>query len=129
MAAGAAMLFGVATLGSAFAADDTMAPAAAPADNAAAPAAAPAAAAPAAAAPAPAHHMHMHKHMMGSTHVKAIQEALNHEGAKLAVDGRMGKNTRDALKSFQTAHGLKATGHADAKTLEALGLKGAKKAS
>jgi len=58
-----------------------------------------------------------------STEVKVIQEALNKEGAKLTVDGHMGKKTRDALMAFQSAHNLKATGHADKKTREALGLK------
>lgn len=55
--------------------------------------------------------------------VKSIQEALNKNGAKLKVDGYIGKKTRAAIKAFQTTHKLKATGHADKKTREALGLK------
>jgi len=48
-----------------------------------------------------------------SAQVKAAQTALNKQGANLTVDGHMGPKTRDALKSFQTAHGLKATGKLD----------------
>ncbi|HKI81225.1 MAG TPA: peptidoglycan-binding domain-containing protein [Pseudodesulfovibrio sp.] len=68
-------------------------------------------------------HSAMHKHGP-SMLVKSIQEALNKSGAKLAADGYMGKKTRAAIKTFQSAHGLKATGHADTKTRKALGLKG-----
>lgn len=68
-------------------------------------------------------HTSMHKHHP-STLVKTIQEALNKQGAKLSVDGYMGKKTRAAIRTFQTAHKLKATGHADSHTRKALGLKG-----
>lgn len=71
---------------------------------------------------APAHGA-MHKHGP-SMLIKSIQEALNKNGAKLATDGYMGKKTREAIKTFQSAHGLKATGHADSPTRKALGLKG-----
>ncbi len=106
IAAGAAMVFGVVVMNSVMAEDTP----------AAAPQSAPAA--------APMKPMHDMKHKSaGSAEVKAIQEALNKEGAKLTVDGHLGKLTREALKSYQKAHNLKATGHADKKTREALGLK------
>lgn len=106
VAAGAAMVFGVVIMNSVMADD--------------APAAAPQAAAPA----APTQQAHAMKHKRtGSAEVKAIQEALNKGGAKLSVDGHLGKKTREALKAYQSAHGLKATGHPDKKTREALGLK------
>lgn len=72
--------------------------------------------------PAMTHHKVMHKRAP-SPLVKSIQEALNKEGAKLKVDGYLGKQTREAIKSFQSSHSLKPTGHADKKTREALGLK------
>ena len=107
IAAGAAMVFGVVVMNSVMA-EDT-------------PAAAPQTSAPAA---APMKPMHAMKHKSaGSAEVKAIQEALNKDGAKLSVDGHLGKQTRAALKAYQSAHGLKTTGHADKKTREALGLK------
>jgi len=105
VAAGAAMVFGVVVMNSVMAEDK--APAAAPAATTAAPM-----------------KMHAMKHKSeGSAKVKAIQEALNKAGATLTVDGHLGKMTREALKSFQSSHGLKPTGHADKKTREALGLK------
>jgi len=64
--------------------------------------------------------LHHKKATSASAHVKAAQTALNKQGANLAVDGRMGPKTRDALKSFQTAHGLKATGKLDHPTQAAL---------
>jgi lysozyme family protein len=55
--------------------------------------------------------------------VKAIQSALNKEGYKIAVDGKMGKQTHDALKKYQKANGLAVTGKADAPTTKKLGVK------
>lgn len=55
--------------------------------------------------------------------VKAVQTALNKEGYKLEVDGKMGKQTRAALVKFQKAHGLPATGQVDSATLKKLGVK------
>lgn len=81
---------------------------------------------------APAHKAMTHKTMshktmshkaVGNAHVKAIQKALDKSGAKLKVDGMMGKMTEAALKKFQAKHGLKATGTANKATLKALGVK------
>jgi peptidoglycan hydrolase-like protein with peptidoglycan-binding domain len=55
--------------------------------------------------------------------VKAVQTALNKEGYKLEVDGKMGKNARAALIKFQKTHKLPATGKADEATLKKLGIK------
>ena len=54
--------------------------------------------------------------------VMALQEALNKSGATLQVDGRMGKNTRAALKDFQSKNGLKATGKLDKASRAKLGM-------
>jgi peptidoglycan hydrolase-like protein with peptidoglycan-binding domain len=61
-------------------------------------------------------------HKVGSPAVKNAQEALNRNGANLTVDGKMGKKTVAAIKSFQKKNGLKATGKLDAKTKSALGV-------
>jgi peptidoglycan hydrolase-like protein with peptidoglycan-binding domain len=58
-----------------------------------------------------------------SHRIKEIQTALNHHGIKVAVDGRMGKETHDALARYQKANGLAVTGRADAPTLTKLGVK------
>jgi hypothetical protein len=58
-----------------------------------------------------------------SSQVKAVQTALNKDGYKVAVDGKMGKQTHDALMKFQKANGLPATGKADAATVKKLGVK------
>lgn len=64
-----------------------------------------------------------HKVAAGSAHVKAIQKALDKSGAKLKVDGLMGKQTEAALRAYQKKHGLKVTGTADKATLKSLGVK------
>jgi len=59
----------------------------------------------------------------GRAWVKSIQAALNHkEHAHLAVDGKMGHETRTALEKFQKHHGLKPTGHPNKATDRALGM-------
>ncbi len=59
----------------------------------------------------------------GSPWVKSIQAALNRkEHAHLAVDGKMGIETRTALEKFQKAHGLKPTGRPTKATQQALGM-------
>lgn len=59
----------------------------------------------------------------GSPWIKSIQAALNRkEHAHLAVDGKMGKETRTALKKFQKSHGLKPTGTPNKATQHALGM-------
>lgn len=53
--------------------------------------------------------------------VGSLQKALNDIlGTRLAVDGAFGKGTADAVKTFQVARGLPATGEADAATLQRL---------
>ena len=52
--------------------------------------------------------------------VKALQQALNANGANLKVDGSFGPATKAALEAFQRAHGLKADGIAGPKTLTEL---------
>lgn len=81
---------------------------------------APLTATPAFAQQKPAAHSHMAHRGAGSTAVKDAQEALNKQGAGLTVDGKMGPKTQAALKSFQQAHGLKATGKLDKATKAAL---------
>ena len=63
------------------------------------------------------------RHRMSRADVKAIQEALNAHGAKLKTDGEWGKETREAIKAFQKENGMKATGYANKKTREKLGVK------
>ena len=71
---------------------------------------------------APVHKAAAHK-VVGSSHVKAIQKALDKSGAKLKADGLMGKKTEAALRAYQKKHGLKVTGTADKATLKSLGVK------
>lgn len=78
--------------------------------------AAPAAAAPAAATPTTGAKTHATR----TERVERLQSALNANGAKLTVDGKMGPKTHAALMDFQKAHGLKATGKPDKDTIAAL---------
>ncbi len=54
---------------------------------------------------------------------RKVQMALNDRGYNLQEDGRMGKKSQAALRSFQKKQGLKPTGQADPATLKALGLR------
>jgi peptidoglycan hydrolase-like protein with peptidoglycan-binding domain len=49
-------------------------------------------------------------------HVEKVQQSLNTNGANLKVDGKWGPKTTAAVKDFQKAHGLKATGRLDKST-------------
>lgn len=51
-----------------------------------------------------------------------LQQKLNALGASLETDGEYGSTTAGAVKAFQHARNLPATGEADRATLEALGL-------
>lgn len=58
-----------------------------------------------------------------SERVKAAQQALKDKGHDPgSVDGVMGPKTRQALKDFQKAQGIKETGRLDAETLAKLGV-------
>jgi peptidoglycan hydrolase-like protein with peptidoglycan-binding domain len=55
--------------------------------------------------------------------VRGVQQALKDKGHDPGpVDGVMGRRTADAIKSFQTASSLKATGTLNAETAEKLGV-------
>jgi peptidoglycan hydrolase-like protein with peptidoglycan-binding domain len=63
----------------------------------------------------------------GSEDVKKIQEALKAKGQDPGpIDGMMGSKTRAAIKAFQEASGIKATGRMDKETGEKLGVEMAK---
>ena len=66
--------------------------------------------------------MKMAKKAKSDPAVAALQEALNKHGAKLKVDGMMGGKTKAALKKYQKANGLKASGMVDDATKAKLGL-------
>ena len=53
--------------------------------------------------------------------IRKLQEALKADGEDPgSIDGFMGKKTRAALKAFQKANGLKASGRLDDQTAEKL---------
>ncbi|MGH8801430.1 MAG: peptidoglycan-binding domain-containing protein [Casimicrobiaceae bacterium] len=52
--------------------------------------------------------------------VAKAQSALNDKGYSIAVDGKFGPNTKDAVVSFQKQSGLATTGRLDSETLAAL---------
>ncbi|HEV8142329.1 MAG TPA: peptidoglycan-binding domain-containing protein, partial [Methylomirabilota bacterium] len=62
--------------------------------------------------------------------VKAAQQALKEKGHNPgSVDGRMGPKTQQALRDFQNAQGIQATGELDAKTMVSLGIEPARTSS
>jgi peptidoglycan hydrolase-like protein with peptidoglycan-binding domain len=64
---------------------------------------------------------------MGDEQVKAAQQALKDKGHDPgAVDGKMGPKTQAALRDFQKAQGIEASGRLDTKTTQALGMDGGK---
>jgi membrane-bound lytic murein transglycosylase B len=55
--------------------------------------------------------------------IKKVQEALKDKGHDPGpVDGIVGPQTQKALRSFQVANGIRATGRVDAETAKALGM-------
>ncbi|MHB1609465.1 MAG: peptidoglycan-binding domain-containing protein [Acidiferrobacter sp.] len=68
------------------------------------------------------HKVAAHK-VVGNAHVEAIQRALDKSGARLKVDGILGRETETALRVYQKKHGLKMTGTADEATLKLLKVK------
>jgi peptidoglycan hydrolase-like protein with peptidoglycan-binding domain len=62
------------------------------------------------------------KKKVGSSEVRTIQKALNQKGYKVKVNGKMNKQTRTAIKKFQSDRGLEATGRVDEGTLAELGI-------
>jgi len=58
----------------------------------------------------------------GGGNVRELQRALNNRGANIAVDGRMGPQTRNALMDFQRQNNIEASGRVDQRTASALGV-------
>lgn len=59
----------------------------------------------------------------GMQDVKQAQEALKSAGHDPGpIDGKMGPQTRQAIKAFQSSNGLKETGSLDAETAKKLGV-------
>lgn len=59
----------------------------------------------------------------GNEEIKKVQQALKDKGHNPGpINGIMGKETQEALRAFQQAQGLKATGVLDDETKKALGL-------
>mgnify|MGYP001567017730 CR=1 FL=1 len=54
--------------------------------------------------------------------IKSLQEALNKQGIPIKADGVLGKDTRAALRRYQTEHHLPVTGAPDKATLDKLGV-------
>ena len=68
--------------------------------------------------------------MAGDEMVKAAQQALKEKGHDPgSVDGRMGPKTQQALRDFQNAQGIQATGGLDDKTMVSLGVEPARTSS
>jgi peptidoglycan hydrolase-like protein with peptidoglycan-binding domain len=58
---------------------------------------------------------------MTVTEIKEIQQCLTQLGYQPGpVDGKMGKNTKEALKQFQQKYNLRKTGEADKETVDKL---------
>ncbi|HKA33395.1 MAG TPA: peptidoglycan-binding domain-containing protein [Candidatus Binatia bacterium] len=63
----------------------------------------------------------------GSESVKKVQQALKDKGQDPGpIDGVMGEKTTSALKAYQSANNLKATGTVDSETAKSLGVEPAK---
>lgn len=61
---------------------------------------------------------------LASSTIEQLQRTLNDKGFDAGpVDGNWGPQTQSALRNFQQAKGLKATGQPDPQTLSALGVK------
>ena len=54
--------------------------------------------------------------------VRELQQALKDAGHDVTVDGKFGSETQSALRSYQQAKGMQATGQPDSQTLSSLGV-------
>jgi peptidoglycan hydrolase-like protein with peptidoglycan-binding domain len=61
--------------------------------------------------------------VISSTDIKRAQEALKAKGHNPGMDGKMDAQTQQALRDFQKANDLPATGVLDDKTASKLGVK------
>jgi peptidoglycan hydrolase-like protein with peptidoglycan-binding domain len=61
----------------------------------------------------------------GANMIRQAQQALNTKGFNVGrVDGKMGRETRQALRNFQNQQKLQPTGRLDNQTMAALGMSG-----
>ncbi len=68
-------------------------------------------------------HRRSGRHMARQSNVKQIQEALKDKGFDPGpIDGKMGRKTREALRSFQQSKNIKVTGRLDSETAQQLGV-------
>ena len=67
-------------------------------------------------------HRTVYKKRVARYSARSVQRALREEGYRIAVDGRIGPQTRAALRDFQSVHGLAPTGRVNRPTLTKLGL-------
>ena len=72
--------------------------------------------------PAPTPRTGAHQATLTRKRIEALQTELNGTGEQLTIDGIWGRKTETALRNFQEKHGLKATGRADAATLQQLNM-------
>jgi peptidoglycan hydrolase-like protein with peptidoglycan-binding domain len=62
---------------------------------------------------------------MSSDQIRQLQQQLQAQGYNPgSIDGKMGPKTSQALRQFQQAQGITASGKADSQTLQALGVQG-----
>jgi peptidoglycan hydrolase-like protein with peptidoglycan-binding domain len=76
--------------------------------------------APACAAEKPAAQSMAQTHDFTAKQVERLQLGLAKSGQEVAIDGIWGKETTQALRTFQKEHGLKVTGFINAQTTKAL---------
>lgn len=60
------------------------------------------------------------KRLLYPSVIRGMQQALKDKGQTITVDGDFGPGTQSALRSFQTANGIEATGFPDPRTMIAL---------
>lgn len=61
---------------------------------------------------------------MNRDQIRDVQQKLAQQGYNVQADGKMGRNTRQALRQFQQDQGLPASGRIDQQTMAALGAPG-----
>jgi peptidoglycan hydrolase-like protein with peptidoglycan-binding domain len=60
---------------------------------------------------------------LSSNQIRQVQQALGQKGFKAGrADGKLGPETKQALKSFQQSQGLQVTGQLDQQTMAKLGI-------
>lgn len=70
----------------------------------------------------PSHMQQQQRMSMDQDTIREVQQKLSQQGYNVSIDGKMGPNTRQALRQFQMDQGISGSGQLNQQTMAALGV-------